>query len=109
MKKSKKKPLKECKAASVRPRPPKKFLNPKIVAVAKAIREFRVRAKLTQQGLADKTGIQRSNIARIESGRHAPEMITLERIAKAFGITAQRIMTAADKIFAETSTPEVAA
>ena len=39
-----------------------------------------------QQDLADKSGIQGANIARIESGKHTPYLVTLERIAKAMDL-----------------------
>ncbi len=51
--------------------------------IAKRIVEFRKIKNLTQEQLADKTGILRANIARIESGKHYPSLVTLEKVAKA--------------------------
>ncbi len=51
--------------------------------IGKRIKELRSAAKLTQQDLADKTDIQRANIARIEAGNHYPSLETIEKIAAA--------------------------
>lgn len=51
--------------------------------IGEKIRQRRSSLNLTQEELASKTGIQRANIARIESGKHYPSMETLERIAEA--------------------------
>ncbi len=40
----------------------------------------------TQQDLADHSGIARANIARIEAGRHAPQVDTLRRVAQALQV-----------------------
>ena len=42
---------------------------------------------LSQQGLADLTGIDRSDISRIENGTCVPSIQTLELIAKGLGKT----------------------
>ena len=39
--------------------------------------------KIPQEELATKAGMQRANIARIESGKHRPYLETLEKIAEA--------------------------
>lgn len=49
------------------------------------IKELREAAGLTQEQLADKTGLQRSNIARIESGKYSTGQDILSRIATALG------------------------
>jgi len=54
-------------------------------ALASLLIEARTRAKLTQAELADKMGTSQSTIARLESGKAAPSLSTLRRIAKATG------------------------
>jgi DNA-binding XRE family transcriptional regulator/CheY-like chemotaxis protein len=50
------------------------------------IKQIRKQKGLTQQQLAERTGMERSNIARIEAGRHRPTLPTLERIADALEV-----------------------
>ena len=52
--------------------------------IGQRIREIR-ELSLTQQELADRTGIQRCHIARIEAGRYSVGLDTLEKIAGALG------------------------
>jgi transcriptional regulator with XRE-family HTH domain len=49
------------------------------------IKELREQQGMTQQDLADKTGLQRSNIARIESGKYSTGQDILSKIAEALG------------------------
>ena len=51
--------------------------------IGQKIKKYRKLRKLTQEELAIKTGIQRANIARIETGKHKPYLETLEKIAQA--------------------------
>ena len=53
--------------------------------IASVIIEARVRAKLSQQQLAERMGTSQSTIARLEGGGTKPSFTTLERIAKATG------------------------
>ena len=41
--------------------------------------------KMTQQDLADKTGMDRADISKIENGSANPTLKTLEKLAKALG------------------------
>lgn len=54
-------------------------------SLASLLIEARTRAKLTQSELADKMGTSQSTIARLESGKAAPSLSTLRRIANATG------------------------
>ena len=45
----------------------------------------RLEAGMTQKQLSEKTGINQSNLSRIESGAGNPSVETLERIASALG------------------------
>lgn len=42
---------------------------------------------MTQQQLADKAGLQRTHITRIEAGKYAVALETIQAIAEAFGMT----------------------
>jgi transcriptional regulator with XRE-family HTH domain len=55
--------------------------------VASVLIEARTRAKLSQAALARKMGTSQSTIARLESGAAKPSLSTLERFAKATGMT----------------------
>lgn len=47
---------------------------------------YRKKMKMTQQDIADITGIQRPNIARFEAGTHTPTMDVLIKYATAVGM-----------------------
>lgn len=53
--------------------------------LGKRIKELREQQGMTQQDLAYKTGLQRSNIARIESGKYSTGQDILSKIAAALG------------------------
>ena len=55
--------------------------------VAERVRKYRVESGWRQEDLADRTGIARPNIARLERGRHLPTLSTLRRIAEALGVS----------------------
>lgn len=61
-------------------------------AVAQRVREARERQGLRQEDLAEKTGIARSNIARLEQGRHLPTLSTLQKIARALNLDINNLM-----------------
>lgn len=51
------------------------------------IREYRKAKNLTQEQLAERSGLPQSHICRIENGEHSPTRITLEKIAKGLDIS----------------------
>lgn len=53
--------------------------------VAHEITEARAKAGLSQKELSDRTGIDQSDISKIETGKANPSISTMERIAKALG------------------------
>lgn len=53
--------------------------------VGEAIKEARCKQKLTQQELAERIGVQRSQVSRIESGRNLT-LATVSRVFKALGM-----------------------
>ena len=54
--------------------------------MAKRIKEWRAKRKLSQRDLADLSGVSREYIARIELGQHDPTVSTLVKLAKALGV-----------------------
>lgn len=54
--------------------------------IAWLIIKYRMEHDLTQQQLADRVGTSYSQISRIESGRHATSIDTLQRIAHALDL-----------------------
>ncbi|MBU2602841.1 MAG: helix-turn-helix domain-containing protein [Actinobacteria bacterium] len=60
--------------------------------VAGRVRAQREKRHLTQQKLAELTGIRRPNIARIERGVHAASLETLERLAAALDTTVAELI-----------------
>lgn len=57
--------------------------------VIKAILEARKSQNLTQQDLAEKTGIDRTDISKLENGNANPSLKTLKRLAAGLGMTLQ--------------------
>lgn len=59
--------------------------------VGQKIRELRERATWTQAHLAEKAGLTQSHISRLENAEHSATNFTLEKIAKAFGVSVRDI------------------
>lgn len=53
--------------------------------VSKKIRDARNEVGLTQEELAEMSGLPQSHISRIENGKHSPARATIEKIANALG------------------------
>lgn len=53
--------------------------------IARQIAEERKKQGISQEELASRTGIQRSNISRLESGRYNPTIEFLDRLAAGLG------------------------
>ncbi len=57
--------------------------------VVRAIIKARQEQNLTQQELADRTGIDRSDISKLENGSANPSLRTLKRLADGLGMQLQ--------------------
>lgn len=55
--------------------------------IGKRIAQLRKERGITQQELAERTGMQQGNIARIEAGKYSARFDTLQTIAEAMGLT----------------------
>ncbi len=54
--------------------------------IGQAIRQWRETRGLTQEQLAEKSGLLQSHISRLEIGMHAPTKNTIDRLALALGV-----------------------
>ena len=55
--------------------------------IGQRIAQLRKERGITQQELADMTGMKQGNIARIEAGKYSARFDTLQIIAEAMGLT----------------------
>lgn len=53
---------------------------------SKALAEARTRARLNQRELAEKMGVNKSVVCRMESGEHDVQLISLQKAAQALGV-----------------------
>ncbi|MBF6611139.1 MAG: helix-turn-helix transcriptional regulator [Chryseobacterium sp.] len=61
------------------------------------IREERAKWNMTQQELADRTGVSRQTINSIESGKYVPSTVLAIKIAKIFNKTVNEIFELKEK------------
>lgn len=60
--------------------------------MAANLRAQRERRKMTQQQLAEKAGISRAYLARLETARQEPRLGVLDRLARALRVKAARLL-----------------
>lgn len=65
--------------------------------IGRRVRELREAKDLTTYELAQRSGIHRPNISRIESGRHMPNLDTLMRLAQALGTSVADLVAEASQ------------
>jgi transcriptional regulator with XRE-family HTH domain len=61
-------------------------------AVAQRIKKFRKDSGMTQAALAKKAGVSTNTVARLERGLHRASSESVEKLAKALGVTASDIL-----------------
>lgn len=59
--------------------------------ISKRIRDARTKAKVNQAELAKRSGLRQGYISRLETGKHSPSFVTLQKIAKALGIPVKEL------------------
>jgi len=60
------------------------------------LRVERARVRMTQQDLADKTGVTRQTIVAIEQGKFNPSTILALKMARVFGVTIETLFELED-------------
>jgi XRE family transcriptional regulator, regulator of sulfur utilization len=60
--------------------------------VAMRVRALRERRGWTQERLAEKAGISRGYLARLETARQDPKLSTLEKLARALGVSVAALL-----------------
>lgn len=58
------------------------------------MRKLRDDAGLSQEALATEAGVSRSMVSQVECGSKRPSITTMERLAKALGVTLDRVVRA---------------
>ena len=66
--------------------------------LGKKIRQFRFRANLTQEQLADKLGIGPQSVSKWETGRGYPDISLIEPLATALGVSVIELFSGADVV-----------
>ena len=66
-------------------------------AFGAVLRRLRDDHQMSQEDLAAESGVGRSFIARMETGKRQPTITTLVRLAKAFGVAPSAIMAAVEQ------------
>jgi predicted transcriptional regulator len=62
------------------------------ILLGKRVFQLRVNMNLGLRGLAKASGVSYGNISKIENGLSDPALSTLDKLAKAFGITASELI-----------------
>lgn len=70
--------------------------DPLLRALGVRVRQFRDGKGWTQEGLADRAGLDRSYIAGIEAGLRNPSLRALARIAKGLGVPVSDLVANVD-------------
>ena len=70
----------------------KTLMKNEVIQFGKKLREVRLKKKLSQGDVARILGVHRSYISGLERGRRNPSLLTVHRVAKALGISANELM-----------------
>lgn len=65
-------------------------------ALADEIRAERARQRLTQAQVIERSGVPRSTYVRMEAGTRAIDVVQLDRVAVAFGVSARELLERAE-------------
>lgn len=75
------------------PSPSPNALHPTLVALGAAIRVARLERGISQEDLADRAGISRAHMSKIERGRTNPQLLSVLRVATVMKITVSELLT----------------
>jgi len=56
------------------------------------LRRARLDRKMTQEEVAERSGVHATEVSRIEGGKRDPQVSTVERLAEAVGLTASDLL-----------------
>jgi transcriptional regulator with XRE-family HTH domain len=62
------------------------------VATLGNLRRARLDREMTQEEVAERSGVHATEVSRIESGKRDPQVSTVERLAGAVGLTASDLL-----------------
>lgn len=66
--------------------------HPDLIAFGDAVRRLRAEKGLSQEALAFAAEIERGYLGRVERGDSVPALLVIARIARALGVTVERLM-----------------
>lgn len=68
------------------------FMKNEVLQFGKKLREVRLKKKLSQGDIARILGVHRSYISGLERGRRNPSLMTVHKVAKALGVSANELL-----------------
>jgi transcriptional regulator with XRE-family HTH domain len=71
---------------------PRRLDDPCVGDLGKNLREARKRLGLTQEDVAERSGVQAGEVSRIEAGKRDPKVSTLEKLAAAVELPPGRLL-----------------
>ena len=63
-----------------------------VLQFGKKLREIRLKKKLSQGDIARVLGVHRSYISGLERGRRNPSLLTVHKVTKALGVSADELL-----------------
>lgn len=67
--------------------------------ISRRVHKLRCEHFWTQAELAERVGIGRATVARIEGGKSIPHMATIRKLAQVLGVSAQELVTDAEALW----------
>lgn len=67
-------------------------MKKEITEFSKRIKEVRLKKKLSQGDVAKILGVHRSYISGLERGARNPSLLTVQKVAKALGVSAKKLL-----------------
>lgn len=67
-------------------------MQKEVLKFGKKLREIRLNKKLSQGDVAKVLGVHRSYISGLERGIRNPSLVTVQKIAKALGVSADKLI-----------------